>query len=100
MRSQARSRRALAGRLPVEFAREGRGTELVARVPREGLIPLMLVLRDGLDFAQLMDICGVDRPGREPRFDVVYQLLSLTRNARVRVRSPPPTRSHRCPAFR
>jgi NADH-quinone oxidoreductase subunit C len=76
---------ALAGRLPVEFAREGRGTELVVRVPREMLIPLMLALRDGLDFAQLMDICGVDRPGREPRFDVVYQLLSLTRNARIRV---------------
>ena len=49
------------------------------------LIPLMLALRDGLDFAQLMDICGVDRAGREPRFDVVYQLLSLTRNARIRV---------------
>ena len=76
---------ALAGRLPVEFAREGRGTELVVRVPREMLIPLMLALRDGLDFAQLMDICGVDRAGREPRFDVVYQLLSLTRNARIRV---------------
>ena len=82
---QAEIEAALAGRLPVEFVREGRGTELVLRVPREGLIPLMLLLRDALDFAQLMDVCGVDRPGREPRFDVVYQLLSLTRNARVRV---------------
>jgi NADH-quinone oxidoreductase subunit C len=82
---QAEIEGALAGRLPLAFAHEGRGTELVVRVPREGLIPLMLVLRDALDFAQLMDVCGVDRPGREPRFDVVYNLLSLTRNARVRV---------------
>ena len=82
---QAEIEGALAARLPLAFSHEGRGTELVVRVPREGLVPLMLVLRDALDFAQLMDICGVDRPGREPRFDVVYNLLSLTRNARVRV---------------
>jgi NADH-quinone oxidoreductase subunit C len=82
---QAEIEGALVGRLPLAFANEGRGTELVVRVPREGLVPLMLVLRDALDFAQLMDICGVDRPGREQRFDVVYNLLSLTRNRRVTV---------------
>jgi len=34
----------------------------------------------------LMDICGVDYPDRAKRFDVVYHLLSLKNNARVRVK--------------
>jgi NADH-quinone oxidoreductase subunit C len=37
-------------------------------------------------FVQLVDICGVDYPQRVPRFDVVYHLLSLHLNQRVRVR--------------
>ena len=36
-------------------------------------------------FAQVMDICGVDWPDRQQRFEVVYNLLSVTRNERVRV---------------
>lgn len=77
----------LAGRLPVTFSRARFGAELVIHAPREALMPLMLLLRDtpSLDFAQLMDICGVDYPSRAERFDVVYNLLSLTRNARVTV---------------
>ncbi len=42
-------------------------------------------LRDDFAFAQMMDICGVDFPGRPERFEVVYNLLSVTRNARLRV---------------
>jgi NADH-quinone oxidoreductase subunit C len=38
------------------------------------------------DFAQLIDLCGVDYPQRAKRFDVVYHLLSLTKNRRVRVK--------------
>jgi NADH-quinone oxidoreductase subunit C len=75
----------LAGRLPVEFGLARGGAELVIRTRREALLPLMLALRDGLDFAQCMDICGVDHPERAERFDVVYNLLSLTRNQRVTV---------------
>lgn len=37
-------------------------------------------------FAQLIDLCGVDYPQRRPRFDVVYHLLSLHLNQRIRVR--------------
>ncbi len=78
---------ALAGRLPVEFSRANRGRELVLRTSREALPALMLLLRDepSLDFAQLMDVCGVDHPSRPERFDVVYNLLSMTKNARVTV---------------
>lgn len=44
-------------------------------------------LRDAptLRFAQLMDICGVDYPDRAERFEIVYQLLSLEQNERLRV---------------
>ena len=37
-------------------------------------------------FTQLMDICGVDYPKRAQRFDVVYHLLSLNLNQRIRVK--------------
>ncbi|MBX9752523.1 MAG: NADH-quinone oxidoreductase subunit C [Roseococcus sp.] len=77
----------IADRLPVEFTRERGGAELVLHTTRAALLPLMALLRDSpsLDFAQLMDVCGVDWPERPDRFDVVYNLLSLTRNERVRV---------------
>jgi NADH-quinone oxidoreductase subunit C len=44
------------------------------------------ILRDQHGFQQLVDIAGVDYPERERRFDVVYHLLSLTRNMRIRVK--------------
>jgi len=37
-------------------------------------------------FVSLVDVCGVDYPEREKRFDVVYHLLSPTRNQRVRLK--------------
>lgn len=66
------------------------GAELVLHTDREGLLALMLTLRDtpGLEFAQCMDICGVDWPERSERFEVVYNLLSLTLNQRLRVIVP------------
>ena len=69
----------------VELARYGR--ELVLRAKREALVPLMALLRDDPRFAfeQVMDICGVDWPERAERFEVVYNLLSLAHNHRVRV---------------
>ncbi len=64
-----------------------RGTELVVRLPREGLVAAMTTLRDaeGLAFEQCMDICGTDWPERPLRFDIVYNLLSLSLNQRIRV---------------
>jgi NADH-quinone oxidoreductase subunit C len=71
----------------VQEATVERGQELVLRTTREGLLPLMLRLRDDPRFAfeQLMDLCGVDFPQAAERFEVVYNLLSLTHNRRVRV---------------
>ena len=59
---------------------------LVARV--EGIVRVMTHLRDdaGCLFKMLVDVCGVDYPERDKRFDVVYNLLSLKHNRRVRVK--------------
>ena len=37
-------------------------------------------------FSSLIDICGVDYPSRERRFDVVYHMLSMAHNARIRIK--------------
>ena len=61
--------------------------EVVADADRAALPELMLMLRDDPRFAfeQVMDICGVDWPERTERFDVVYNLLSVSLNQRLRV---------------
>jgi NADH-quinone oxidoreductase subunit C len=71
----------------VKAVRVARGRELVVHAERDALPALMLLLRDDPRFAfeQCMDICGVDHPERPNRFEVVYNLLSLSRNARLRV---------------
>jgi len=62
--------------------------ELIAHVARDSLVAVMTTLRDDPRFAfeQVMDICGVDWLERvEERFDVVYNLLSVSLNHRLRV---------------
>ncbi|MFC5343027.1 NADH-quinone oxidoreductase subunit C [Brevundimonas staleyi] len=60
--------------------------ELTITCHRDRIIEVLTSLRDRFGFQQLMDVCGVDYPDRAERFDVVYHLLSLTRNARIRVK--------------
>ncbi len=60
--------------------------ELTLVAPRERIVEVMTALRDQFGFQQLLDLCGVDYPDRRERFEVVYHLLSLTRNARLRVK--------------
>lgn len=57
------------------------------RVGISALLATIRTLRDDpkLDFVSIIDVCGVDYPARERRFDVVYHFLSPTQNARVRV---------------
>ncbi|NDH62006.1 MAG: NADH-quinone oxidoreductase subunit C [Alphaproteobacteria bacterium] len=64
--------------------------ELMLECEPNRLIALLTFLRDDPKclFKQLIDICGVDWPEREKRFDVVYNLLSLKNNLRVRVKVP------------
>jgi NADH-quinone oxidoreductase subunit C len=62
--------------------------ELILWTEPNSLLPLLGFLRDDQDclFKMLVDICGADYPDREKRFDVVYNLLSLQHNRRVRVK--------------
>lgn len=59
--------------------------ELVVDLARDTARTVFVRLRDDFAFAQVMDICGVDYPQRQPRFEVVYNLLSVTHNRRLRV---------------
>ncbi|HTM82347.1 NADH-quinone oxidoreductase subunit C [Asticcacaulis sp.] len=61
--------------------------ELTLTVNRERIVEIMAKLKQApYRFHQLIDICGVDYPKRPQRFDVVYHLLSLTQNIRLRVK--------------
>ena len=62
--------------------------EITLTVKREEIANVLKLLRDtpGLEYQQLMEIAGVDYPDRSERFEVVYQLLSLTKNRRLRVK--------------
>ena len=59
--------------------------EVALFVKREAIVEAMTILRDELAYQQLMEIAGVDWPDRPERFEVVYCLLSLTKNHRIRV---------------
>jgi len=65
------------------------GDELEILIAPEGLLPVMAFLKDhhNAQFANLVDIAGLDMPTREYRFEVVYNLLSLRYNARIRVKT-------------
>ncbi len=61
-------------------------TTLVIR--KEFILESLRLLREDpdLDFDFLSDICGIDWLGREPRFEVVYNLYSLNHNSRIRLK--------------
>jgi len=64
--------------------------ELMLTVEPGQVVQALTFLRDdqNCQFKLLLDICGVDFPDREPRFDVVYNLLSIKHNYRIRVKVP------------
>ena len=62
--------------------------ELTLVVAPADIVRVLTALRDDTQclFEVLIDICGVDYPEREKRFDVVYHLLSPRRNQRIRIK--------------
>jgi NADH-quinone oxidoreductase subunit C len=79
----------IADALPQEIVETGTGLdELTVLAQRGALVEVLTFLRDDVtcQFQQLLDLCGVDYPQRNPRFEVVYNLLSLTHNRRIRVK--------------
>ena len=61
--------------------------ETVLAVARDSLVETLTTLRDAHEYQQLVEIAGVDYPDRAERFEVVYMLLSLTRNSRIIVKT-------------
>lgn len=62
--------------------------ELCIHVAPHMIVRVVKTLRDDprTQFISFIDLCGVDYPERERRFDVVYHLLSPTRNTRLRIK--------------
>jgi len=62
--------------------------ELTVNARRAEIMKVISFLRDDpiCKFSSLIDICGVDYPSRERRFEVVYHMLSMAHNARIRVK--------------
>jgi NADH-quinone oxidoreductase subunit C len=55
-------------------------------VARDSIADVLTTLRDHHEYQQLMEIAGVDYPDRPERFEIVYHLLSVTKNHRLRIR--------------
>ena len=62
--------------------------ELTLEARRAEIVKVISFLRDDpiCKFSSLIDICGVDYPSRERRFDVVYHMLSMAHNTRIRIK--------------
>ena len=62
--------------------------ELGVRIERSAVVRVLTFLRrdSNCQFTCLMDVCGVDFPDREQRFEVVYNLVSVKHNQRIRVK--------------
>ena len=81
----------VASMLPkwVQAAQVSHTDELELMVAPEGIKPVLTFLRDHTpaQFKSLIDLCGADYPSRQNRFEVVYNLLSVQHNARIRVKT-------------
>ncbi len=62
--------------------------ELCIHARSEKIVKIMTYLRDDINcqFKVLLDVCGVDYPERDERFDITYHMLSMTLNQRIRVK--------------
>jgi NADH-quinone oxidoreductase subunit C len=62
--------------------------ELTVRLHRETVLDAVRLLHDSPEtqFISIVDVCGADYPERDERFDVVYHLLSPTKNWRIRLK--------------
>lgn len=62
--------------------------QLTITVQRDSIVPVVTFLRDDPQcrFIAFLDVCGVDFPEREERFEVVYHFLSPHLNHRIRVK--------------
>jgi NADH-quinone oxidoreductase subunit C len=81
---QSRVTGALGGAITSGTIANGELT-LIAR--RDDIISVLQHLRDIEGFTSFVDVCGADYPERKERFEVVYHLLSMSHNIRVRIKT-------------
>jgi NADH-quinone oxidoreductase subunit C len=62
--------------------------ELAIRIEKDSLVSVLQFLKEDAKshFTQLVSICGADYPNKVQRFEVIYALLSLKHNNRIRVK--------------
>ncbi|TRD12537.1 NADH-quinone oxidoreductase subunit C [Erythrobacter insulae] len=60
--------------------------EVIFTVQRDAIAEVLRILRDDHKYQQMMEMAGADYPDRAERFEVVYMLLSLTKNHRIMVK--------------
>ncbi|MBL8644332.1 MAG: NADH-quinone oxidoreductase subunit C [Rhodospirillaceae bacterium] len=80
----------IASALPTAvLSTDVKGGELSIRVHRSAIVKVLTLLRDdsNCQFSQLVDLCGVDYPDNDERFEIVYHLLSMKQNLRIRVKA-------------
>ena len=84
----AQSAQAIQEKFPAAFVStaEFRGEQTVV-LKVENLEPVMRWLRDEIAFDFLLDISSVDHLGEDPRFEMVYELYSLTGKAHLRIKA-------------
>jgi NADH-quinone oxidoreductase subunit C len=79
----------IAAALPQDVqASELKLDELIVTTRGTSIVKVLTFLRDDANcqFTFLVDVCGVDYPERDQRFEVVYNMLSIKHNQRVRVK--------------
>lgn len=62
--------------------------QLSVEIKRDDVLKVLKFLRDDVNcqFQTLLDVCGVDYPDDDERFEIVYHFLSMTHNNRIRVK--------------
>ncbi len=62
--------------------------ELSIEINRDDVLKIIKFLRDDVNcqFLTLLDVCGVDYPEDDERFEIVYHMLSMTHNNRIRIK--------------
>ena len=76
---------AIESATPIMFTPRSGPTQVILEIPRQDYVALVTAVRDA-GYETFIDLCGVDHLGRDPRFDVVVNLLSVEHRERVLIK--------------
>ena len=68
---------------------EIKNNEVCLNIHPEYILPFFIFLKNHIDtqFKILIDLCGADFPSRQKRFEIIYNLLSVKYNTRIRIKT-------------